>query len=200
MTQARNRKARQDANMDRQGMKGRITRQGRAADVISQPAGHPQPTDGGASQPHTMLCPPVPQRGPSRSLTSHQSMAWANPSASCPGLPSCDPGALPRAELGWPGMLAWLLVRHVHRGTSQLSLGGPGQALPSLLPHSHPQASEWGSLLLSLHLGAVGTEPKPKVLRGHAFSLCQGHAEMPSCPLWPNPNSYPSPSAPGGTP
>lgn len=140
MTQARNRKARQDANMDRQGMKGRITRQGRAADVISQPAGHPQPTDGGASQPHTMLCPPVPQRGPSRSLTSHQSMAWANPSASCPGLPSCDPGALPRAELGWPGMLAWLLVRHVHRGTSQLSLGGtwPGPTFP---PSSFPPTS-----------------------------------------------------------
>lgn len=124
-----------------QGVKGRRTGARRSCQRDLQVGAAPQPADGGVSQSHMMLCPPVPQRGPiseSDTLTEHGVGKARLPS--CLGLPWHDHGALPWADLGWTGVLAQLLLGNVRGAPANFALGDVAQPyLPSfLIPTCQP--------------------------------------------------------------
>lgn len=149
ITQARNRKARQEANMMGQGVKGRRAGAGRSRHHDLRAGEAPQPTSGGVPQSH---------RGdPSLRLAPDQSIWWAKR--------VCPPAW---SSLGWMGVLAWPLVGHVHPVTSQLRPGGPGLALPSSF---HLPALGWGSLL-----GCIGEGAGTPGLQGPCLVSLQSFA------------------------
>lgn len=173
ITQARNRKAKQEANTMGQGVKGRRTGAGRSCQRDLQSGRHPQPADGGVSQSHMMLCPPVPQRGPiSESDTLPEHGVGKARLPSCLGLPWHDHGALPWAELGWTGVLARLLVGNVHGAPANFALGDLAQPyLPSFLIPTC-QRGEGGLPAAPPPLGCCGETAETQGLQGPClFSL-----------------------------